>query len=439
MNILTRILNKFDGHTQELISGTSVAFVLKIIAAGMAFILNIVLARLLGADGSGLFFLAFTIVIIMAGIGTVGMENALVKFIAANISVKKYGKVLGVYKKAILYSLIVAGTLMAILYFSSHWISENIFNKIELGTPLSYMSLAILPLALLNLHSYSLQGLKQIAKSISILSIFVPLITSISAILFISHYGINAAFFGYIIATYTTLIIAFSFWRKSIRPFANNIAEFESKLLLDTSIPLLGVNLMTLIIVWSPLLFLGVWGSNEDVGIYNAASRTAMLTSFVLIAVNSIAAPKFSELHIKGDLKTIALVVCNSTNIMTLIASPILLIFIIFPDVILSLFGEEFKNGERVLIILAIGQFINVITGSVGYLLMMTGHERLVRNVLFYSAVLGVVLCNFLIQYFGVIGAAIAATIILSFQNIIMLIIVWKKLGIIALPNFKIL
>ncbi|GJM17455.1 MAG: hypothetical protein DHS20C13_27820 [Thermodesulfobacteriota bacterium] len=62
----------------------------------LAFILNVVLARLLGAEGSSVFYLAFTIVLTSAVLGRVGMENSMVKFIAINIAFDQPSEVLGV-------------------------------------------------------------------------------------------------------------------------------------------------------------------------------------------------------------------------------------------------------------------------------------------------------------------------------------------------------
>jgi O-antigen/teichoic acid export membrane protein len=43
---------------------------------------------------------------------------------------------------------------------------------------------------------------------------------------------------------------------------------------------------------------------------------------------------------------------------------------------LLGLYGEAFRSGASVLVVLAIGQIVNGATGPVGYLLNMTGHER---------------------------------------------------------------
>ena len=299
------------------------------------------------------------------------------------------------------------------------------------------MAIAVVPLALLTLHAHALQGLKKIAESISILSVTVPLLTCLIAIFFVPSYGINAAVLGYLFATIATLLLGRWFWQTAVDSFKTQLAGFDRSELLASSMPLFGVVLMNMVITWSPMLFLGVWESSENVGIYSAASRTAMLTSFVLVAVNSIAAPKFAALYQQGDIQALGNVARDSAKIMIVLASPALLLFLLFPEWVLSVFGEEFKQGAVVLMILSVGQFINVATGSVGYLLMMSGHERLMRNNLLFCAIVCVLLNLWLIPNYGIVGAAISAAITLSMQNIIAMILVSNKLNIMTVPWTK--
>ncbi len=415
---------------QELLRGASIAFFLKILAAGLAFALNVALARLLGAEGAGIFFLASTILVIAATIGKVGMGIPLVRFISANVAIEKPDKILGVYRKAILYSLIATVALSIALYLLAPWMSQVVFAKPELAQPLSIMMLAVVPMTLLTLHANALQGLKRIAESVTVLSIVVPLLSCLIVIAFVPDYGIDAAVWGYLLATVFTLLLGRWFWSNATKRWKDEVARFDTQELLASSMPILGASTVYLTITWTPILLLGVWESNENVGIYSAAYRVAMLTSFVLIAVNSIAAPKFSELHQKNDIAALGGVARNATKMMVLSASPVLLIFLIFPEFILSIFGEKFKEGAVVLSILAAGQFVNVATGSVGYLLNMCGYERLMRNNLIFCALVGIPLSVILIKSYGIVGGAVATAILLSMQNLIAMVLVKKKLGI---------
>ena len=101
----------------------------------------------------------------------------------------------------------------------------------------------------------------------------------------------------------------------------------------------------------------------------------------------------------------------------------------LFPGWIMGLFGDGYEQGALLLSIMAVGQFINVATGSVGYLLNMSGHERDFRRVTFFAGPLTVILSVLLIQHYGVLGAAIATAVGLSVQNLGALLMVRKRLG----------
>ena len=118
-----------------------------------------------------------------------------------------------------------------------------------------------------------------------------------------------------------------------------------------------------------------------------------------------------------------------STRGMLILATPIVVAMIFLPELIMELFGDEFKVAGNLLVIMAIGQFINVATGSVGYLLNMSGHEKDFRRVTFFAGPLTVILCFILINQYGVLGAAIATATGLSLQNMMALFMVRKRLG----------
>jgi O-antigen/teichoic acid export membrane protein len=115
-----------------------------------------------------------------------------------------------------------------------------------------------------------------------------------------------------------------------------------------------------------------VWRPASDVALYNVAHRTAFLTTLMLTSVNSIAAPKFAELYHTRDLEALGATARDSARMMVVLALPVLLTFVFVPGFVMGLFGPEFEVGASVLVILALGQFVNVSTGSVGFVLIMT-------------------------------------------------------------------
>lgn len=119
---------------------------------------------------------------------------------------------------------------------------------------------------------------------------------------------------------------------------------------------------------------------------------------------------------------------------MTISALPVILPCIFVPECIMKIFGSNYAEGAMALTILSIGQFVNVIAGSVGVLLNMSGHKRVWRNIALLTGVLNVILNITLIPIWGITGVAIATATSISFQMLISVVIVWKKLHILTLP-----
>ncbi|MBK7353129.1 MAG: polysaccharide biosynthesis C-terminal domain-containing protein [Nitrosomonas sp.] len=181
-------------------------------------------------------------------------------------------------------------------------------------------------------------------------------------------------------------------------------------------------------------IFLGVWADNQEVGIFGAVSRIAMLVSFMLTSINNVLAPKFAELYANNEKKVMELTAQRSALMITLLASPIFLLLIFGGEWVLLLFGPEFMVGALALTILATGEFVNTFTGSVNHFLIVTGNELTVRNITIFGVIIQTILCLTLIPWTGIIGAAIATAIAVAAINLIAVYFVWKKTKIIMIP-----
>ncbi|MBT8098494.1 MAG: polysaccharide biosynthesis C-terminal domain-containing protein, partial [Gammaproteobacteria bacterium] len=183
-----------------------------------------------------------------------------------------------------------------------------------------------------------------------------------------------------------------------------------------------------------PLLVLGALGTASDIGVFYAAHRTAALVGLILLAANSIIAPKFAALYHKRETTTLDEVMRNSAMFMTAAAAPAILLFFLVPEFVISIFGRDFTEGGDLLRVLAFGQMFNVITGSVGFMLMMTDNSRSLLIVTLSMVVVNVVLSFSLIPSYGAMGAAIAATASLLTASVMRVLYVWRTLGFLALP-----
>jgi O-antigen/teichoic acid export membrane protein len=182
-------------------------------------------------------------------------------------------------------------------------------------------------------------------------------------------------------------------------------------------------------VLWSGQFMAGAYVSSDALAQLAVAQRTAILSSFILIAINLVVAPRFANLYRNNEMLALEHLAIKSVKLITLFALPVIGGMLIFPSFLMSLFGAEFVEGAALLQILAVGQFINAITGSVGFLLMMSGHERDMRNISLISGFSAMFLAWFLTAQFGIIGAATGTAIAVATQNLLAVYFVKKRLG----------
>jgi len=426
-----------DKHMSEIAKGTILAFVLKVIGAGLAFAFNVAIARLLGAEGAGLFFLALSVTAIGSVLGRIGLDNTLLRFIATHATKGEISSVKGVYSLGMRLAVTVSCVLSLLGFLLSPWIAIEVFNKPALTESLQWMSLAILPFAILNLHGASLKGLKHIRNALLIQSISVPLLGLLLIWPLVIIGGVEGVSWSYLSATVITALLGYFIWQKATIKYKVNPSPYSFSFLLSSCKPLFITSLMNYAVLpWAPLVILGIWADSQDVGIYGAASRIAMLVSFILITINNVLAPKFAELYAKNDFINLEKTARKSTLMITFLASPLFILLIFAGEWVMMLYGSEFIGGAIILTILAIGQFVNVITGSVDNLLIVTGNELIVRNLVILGAALQIILCLILIPLIGMTGAAIGTATAVAAINISSAYLVKKKMGINITPFF---
>lgn len=427
-----------DRRMQEVVRGAMTAFTIKIVAAGVGFASNIVLARCLGAEGAGLYFLVLTVVTIAAVFGRMGLNNTILRFASANVSQGNWESVKGVYTKGIGFSVGASGLMGILMVVFAPVVAQRVFNNPELTGLIRWMSLAVIPLSISALYAQLLRAVDNIRDAMMVLSAWVPLFFTVGTIALAPRFGTRGAVWAYILATVLTTLIGMWVWRRETPRLRGLKGHFETKELLASSIPLFWASCWQLVMQWSSNCLLGVWNSSADVGIFAVANRTATLTTLILVAVNSISAPKFAALYSRGDIVGLGHLARGSAKMMTIMSIPIIVPLVFAPGWVMSLFGPQFTVGAGALVLLALGQFVNVATGSVSAVLMMCGYERVANNIMAFSAVCCVVSNLVLIPLWGVVGAAAATGITLITQNLLAVAMVWRRLGIMTIPGLSI-
>jgi O-antigen/teichoic acid export membrane protein len=190
------------------------------------------------------------------------------------------------------------------------------------------------------------------------------------------------------------------------------------------------------------LWIVGSYLPESDVAIYGAAIRLVLFISTPLLIINSVVPPIIGELYARGSQATLQRILQASAAAAVLPAVAVFLIYLLAPEWSLGIaFGAAYRtqSAVSVLLVLGAGKLISVYFGSCGNTLIMTGHERLMMKIAILGGAFTVIAGLALIETFGILGAAIASSSGLIFQNIMMWIGANRKTGIKTHASFLLL
>ena len=370
-NLISRFKSKFfnDIHLKEILKGSFIAFVFRIFGMGLGYIFILFIARWYGAEAVGSFSLSFTLLHIFVTIGVFGFDNALVKFIADYNSNDNPHLVKEIYTKSLFVTIPLAIILSVFLYHNANFFAVNVFKNETLEVFFQITSYAIVPFVLLRINGGVFRGLKDIKHyswtgnpGIYLVSVVILLIASIK------DFDSTITIISQCVAIGVMMLVSFIYIKKHtyiFRTISQNILRYKE--ILKVSLPMLLTSSMTLVMGWTDIIMLGVFMSEEEVGVYSVVVKIAVITSIFLMAINTIAAPKFSELYSKRDMEGLKNIAQSSTKMIFYSTLPIILVLTLFPKFILGIFGEDFIIGIGALWILMFGQLVNTITRTCTY------------------------------------------------------------------------
>jgi O-antigen/teichoic acid export membrane protein len=198
-------------------------------------------------------------------------------------------------------------------------------------------------------------------------------------------------------------------WFRYSRFFGTKAAtELSTKHLVTTSSSMFTTTLMQLTMSWAATLILAAYVSESQVGIYNALVRISVVTNITILAINSLAMPRFSETFAKKDFAMMRTYSGQASRLIFLTSLPIFFMLFFYPHWLLKWFGKEFPGNENELYILLAGQFIVCFSGLSSQILNMAGRQHILRNISIVAAIVNVGICFALIPSMGIRGACIA-------------------------------
>jgi O-antigen/teichoic acid export membrane protein len=419
---------------RHLLSSGGWAFGGQVAAAAFGLAVNALLARLLTPGEVGDYFLLLSLVSVAAVLAQLGLNRTVVRLVAESLASGRPGRARAAVRTVL--GLGVIGMFLtggALGLGPGQWLAIHLFDSPRMA---GVMGLAVLWMAVTSaqeLLSESIRGFHDIRLATLLGK---ALTTVISAVLFLVLWGLKhhsdlaQVLTLSVAAGMTGTVIAGWVLKLKLGDLAGNetirVQEIGS-----IAWPILITNLTLLALSQANLWVLGGYRPQEEVAVYGAAVRVAMLVGIPILVANAVVPPLIAEMHSqdkKAELEKTLRATATLTGIPALMA---VIILAAFGEPILGfLYGDFYREGVMVLVFIALGQLINVWAGSCGFTLIMTGHEMTMMWITVLSGILTIAGALWLVRDFGAPGVAAVGAVMMMFQNTLMLLFARKKSGV---------
>ncbi len=339
---------------------------------------NLVIQRSFGAAGFGLYSLSLSLITLMAAIFHLGLDDAMVRYVSIYRAKKQASSLRGL---AIFCSSAVAtsGIIGAVLvFFLAPWLaairhSPDIVPLLQVMTPMVPL------MTMQTIWINGLQGFKEFRWRVLLQRILMPivLIVLLLATVFLFHDLEMIAIALLLNTAIATTLSLFFFFRKIATVAQSDRTEYQLRDWFGFAAPNFLTSILDTVLESVDTLLLAYFAiSNTGLGQYAAAIK---ISGFILMpqaSFNAMFAPTIAELHSKGEQQKLEAMFKVVTKWAITFSLPIFGIGTLFSAYLLAISGDKFVAAWPLVVAFCIGTMINVSTGSVGYMLLMTGHQK---------------------------------------------------------------
>jgi O-antigen/teichoic acid export membrane protein len=385
---------------------------------------NLLIQRGFGAGPYGLYALGMSIVTLAISIFNLGLDDAMVRYVSIYRGKNQASLLRGLtlFCTALAGVAGILGTLL-VVFFAPTLVAirhaPTMLPILLLMAPLIALS------SMQNIWTGGMQGFKAFKWRILVQRLVVPGTLTI-LLIFVLLFSKDLA--TVVLATLVSAFIGvlfnlFFFFRLMSQTKNTGQEEYQLREWLSFALPNFLTSILdTVLEAVDTILLAFLVVSIVAVGQYAAAIRYSAFIALPLQSLNVMFAPTIAELHHKGETEKLAVMFKIVTNWVIIFSLPICLIAILFSRPLLGISGDSFLAAWPLLVALSVGSMVNAGTGSVGYILLMTGHQRLSFINSLIAVIVNVVLGIILTKLYGALGTAIATGLALAIVNLMRLL-----------------
>lgn len=409
-----------------------IAFLIRVLSAGIAYVSQVLMARWMGSFEYGIFVFVWVWVLILGGLAPLGLSVSTIRYVAEYRETAQLALLRGLLADSRAIAIGVSTLVMAAGLGSLYLLGPLVESYFVL--PALLILFCLPAYTLVDVQDGIARGFAWIDVALFAPYVLRPLLVLVAmAAAYAAGLPLtaNVAASAAILACWAAAIVQTVTLHRRLREVVpRGPREHATRLWLLASLPLLLMHGFELLLQNTDILVLSHYAQPSELAVYFAALKTIALVSFVHFAVGTAAANRYSAYQARGDGERLQAFVRNSvrwTFWPTLAGAAGLLVL---GRPLLWLFGPDFVAGYPLMFVLAIGLVVRAAVGPSEFILNMLGQQKACALALFMAAGLNLALNFALVPWLGLYGAAIATSISLAASSLFMFWVARRRLGL---------
>jgi O-antigen/teichoic acid export membrane protein len=406
-------------------------FAVRVASAGLAYLIQILLARWMGAFEYGIYVYAWTWMVMIGGLADLGFAMSAQRFIPAYCAQAQPMLLRGFLYIALSLPML-GGTLICLVGLFTVYMCRNLISAHNI-VPL-YLACLCLPFfTLTSVQDGIARAYNWIFLGLAPDYLVRPAIILVG-VAAVAMLGIRpdsvVVMLTVAITTAAVALGQFVVLQRRLKPAGSGEMQLESKLWFQVSLPIFLFASFYLILTNVDVLVLEYFSSPQNVAVYYAVSKSLALVAFVSFSVSAVSARRFSEYWTSGRRDRIESYLAQSIRwtFWPLLAGATFILLAGRP--LLALFGPAFVDGYGLMFIMALGLVIQSSTGPAEAVLNMLHNERTCAAIYAVAFAFNFIGCLLLVPRFGAAGAAIAVASALTLKSLLLFLFIKRRLSL---------
>ncbi|MBP2443514.1 O-antigen/teichoic acid export membrane protein [Rhizobium leguminosarum] len=409
------------------------AFTIRILSAALAFVSQIVLARLMGEYEYGIFVFVWVLVVVFGDLSCLGFHTAIIRFLPQYRAAGAFEEIRGLTGTARIFALLSGTAVLAAGMLGLHFFGDMI--QVYYLVPIFLGLLAMPMIALGDILEGTSRANHWPVMALSPVYIVRPILIIASMLIAIASGAEHTAVTAMQAALAATFVTALGQYVATLyrlrRHYDKGPHKVDFLAWISVAFPIFLIEGVSFLLTNSDVVVVGIFLEPHDVAIYFAAAKTMALVHFINFSVKAASGPRFSSIIAEGDHAQLAAAAIDAARWTFWPALGVGLAVLAAGHLLLSLFGGAFTSGYVVMAILLAGILAKSLVGPAETLLMMAGRQNFCVALYAGALTANVGLNLALIPHYGIEGTAIATASAMAVEAILLHLAVRRTLGIV--------